>query len=121
MLSSVARTVRSWFDRSVTPGVAKISLHPLEERFPLPHTFKPQLNLRGALIAVSYRLTSIFAGCLLFGICGATAWMAMERIPNPLLRVAALIPMLATFLALLALLLTGISKFFRAILQAWVS
>jgi hypothetical protein len=89
------------------------------ERFPLPFTFKPRLSFGGACVALCQALISIFAGSLLFGVCGATAWMALEKIPDPLLRVVALIPMAAAFLALLALLMAGISLIFRTF-SSWM-
>jgi hypothetical protein len=119
MLYFVRRTLRSWFDTIVTLNVAQKSTQHANERFPLPFTFKPRLSFGSACIAVSQALISIFSGSLLFGVCGATAWMALEHIANPVLRVAALIPMVAAFLALLALLMTGISMAFRAVFP-WI-
>jgi hypothetical protein len=119
MLSFVQRRFRSWFDTTVTSAVAQQIVQPGRERFPLPFTFKPRLSFGSACIAVSQALISIFSGSLLFGVCGATAWMALEHIGNPVLRVAALIPMVAAFLALLALLMTGISMLFRAVFP-WI-
>jgi len=115
MLSFIQRTICSWFDAVVMPGVEEAGVQPASERFDLPHTFKPRLRFGGACVAVSQGLISIIAGSTLFGVCGATAWMALERIPSLILRVAALIPMVAVFLALLALLIGGISTMFRAI------
>ena len=115
MVHFVLRMIRSWFDFSLERGFEETSLPPAGERFPLPFTFKPHLSFRSACIAVSKALVNILCGTTLFAVCGTTAWLALEHIPNPALRVAALIPMVAVFLALLAFLLEGISSVFRAI------
>jgi hypothetical protein len=72
------------------------------ERFALPYKFQPRLRVSDAVVFALRALLRIFLGSILFGAWGAYALLAWTRIPNVYLRTAAMVPMFALFLAMLA-------------------
>ena len=72
------------------------------ERFAIPYMFQPALRPSQAAIAALRAFLRIFLGSLLFGVWGAYALLLWTSVPTPLLRVAAMIPMIALFLVLLS-------------------
>ncbi len=83
------------------------------ERFAIPHAFPPALSLPQAAVAALRTLLRIFLGSMLFGVWGAYALLLWTKIPNPFLRIAAMIPMIALFLVLLGGLLIGTTLLLR--------
>jgi hypothetical protein len=71
------------------------------ERFAIPHMFQPKLTPSQAFGAALRAFLRIILGSLLFGVWGAYAMLMWTSIHNPYLRVAAMIPMVGLFLALL--------------------
>jgi hypothetical protein len=72
------------------------------ERFALPYKFTPQLRVSHAALLALRALLRIFLGSILFGAWGAYTLLVWTSILNPYLRSAAMVPMFALFLALLA-------------------
>lgn len=85
------------------------------ERLPLPHTFKPRLTFREALVAVIGAFLRIFLGSLLFAFWGTYSLAAFTSIHNRFWRVAVLLPMFLTFVVLFGLLLLGTSALVRTL------
>jgi hypothetical protein len=85
------------------------------ERFAIPHAFKPRLSLFEACVAAFAALIRIFFGSLLFAVWGTYSLKAWTSIPNILLRVAVVLPMLVVFLLSFALLMIAISAVARAV------
>ncbi len=84
------------------------------ERFAIPYTFKPQLSLAEAIIAVGIAFLRIFLGSMLFAIWGTYSLVAWNSIRGSFWRVAALVPMVALFVLALGLLMLGISALVRS-------
>jgi hypothetical protein len=72
------------------------------ERLAIPYQFTPRLRVSDAVTLALRALLRIFLGSILFGAWGAYTLLAWTSIPNLYLRSAAMIPMFALFLALLA-------------------
>ena len=83
------------------------------ERFAIPYMFQPALRPSQAAVAALRSFLRIFLGSLLFGVWGAYALLLWTSITNPLLRVAAMIPMIALFLVLLGGVLIGTTLVLR--------
>jgi hypothetical protein len=83
------------------------------ERLPIPYLFQPALSLSEAVVATLRTGLRIFLGSVLFGVWGAYALLLWTSIANPFLRVAAMIPMVAVFLALLCGLLIATALLLR--------
>jgi len=87
--------------RSESESAAAAERSPFE-RFAIPFLFQPALTPAQATVAALRTLLRIFLGSLLFGVWGAYALLLWTSVPTPLLRVAAMIPMIALFLVLLS-------------------
>ena len=87
------------------------------ERLAIPFTFQPRISLFEAMLAVTAGLARIILGSILFAVCGTGIWMTWAAIPNPFLRMAAVVPMVLTFFVLLALLMIGIGLLLRRLLS----
>jgi hypothetical protein len=87
------------------------------ERFALPYVFTPRLSLLQALAATLGALLQIFLGSLLFAVWGAYTILVWPMFRSYFWRVAVLLPMLALFLLLLALVITGIAALVRMVSQ----
>ncbi len=74
----------------------------VHERLAIPFQFHPQLSVSDAAAFALRALVRIFLGSLLFGVWGAYSLLVWTSVHNPYLRGAAMIPMFAVFLALLA-------------------
>jgi len=85
------------------------------ERFALPYAFKPRLSLLEAVIAATGAFLRILLGSLLFAFWGVYTLMAWSSIPNSVLRVAAMLPLVGLFLLTFALLMLGISVLVRTV------
>lgn len=72
------------------------------ERFAIPYKFQPALRVSDAAVFALRSLLRIILGSLLFGVWGAYTLLAWTSIHNPYLRAAAMVPMAALFLILLA-------------------
>jgi hypothetical protein len=98
--------------RSDTESAAESARSPFE-RFAVPFMFQPRLTPAQALMAALRALLRIFLGSLLFGVWGAYALLMWTSIHNPFLRIAAMIPMIALFVALLCGLLIATTLVLR--------
>jgi hypothetical protein len=87
-------------EAAVPPAVAPGEKNPYE-RFAIPYLFQPALRPSEAALAALRSFLRILLGSLLFGVWGAYALLVWSSIPNPYLRAAAMIPMIALFLILL--------------------
>jgi hypothetical protein len=85
----------------------------LYKHFAVPHQFQPELTVSQAAVAALRAFLRIFLGSILFGVWGAYALLLWVSIPNLFLRVMAMIPMIALFLALLGGLLVGTTLVLR--------
>jgi hypothetical protein len=74
-----------------------------------PYSFKPELSLREAVVAVIAGLLRILFGSLLFAVCGAFALMTWKASHNMFWRIAATVGFAAIFLLCLALTLWAIA------------
>jgi hypothetical protein len=83
------------------------------ERFAIPYLFQPALSAAEAVRATLRTFLRIFLGSLLFGVWGAYALLLWTSIRNPFLRIAAMVPMIALFLALLCGLLIATTLLLR--------
>lgn len=83
------------------------------ERFAIPYSFPPAMSASEAVRATLRTFLRIFLGSILFGVWAAYALLAWTSIGNPLLRVAAMIPLVALFLALLCGLLVATTLLLR--------
>jgi hypothetical protein len=83
------------------------------ERLAIPYLFQPALSLSEAVVATLRAFVRIFLGSLLFGVWGAYAMLLWTSIPNPFLRVAAMILMITVFLVLLGGLLIATTLLLR--------
>lgn len=83
------------------------------ERLAVPHTFQPVLSVSDATWFALRALLRIFLGSLLFGAWGAYTMLAWANIHNPYLRAAAMVPIFALFLGLLAGLMIATSWLLR--------
>jgi hypothetical protein len=108
------------FPEAVMPAAGAAQSEDLErgerspfERFAIPYMFQPALRPSQAAIAALRSFLRIFLGSLLFGVWGAYALLLWTSIPNPLLRAAAMIPMIALFLVLLGGLLIATTLVLR--------
>lgn len=81
----------------------------IADRFAVPHSFPPDLTISQALVAVGGALVRICLGSLLFALWGVSSALTWSAIPNPLLRAAALAPILLLFLLTLLALLAGVT------------
>jgi hypothetical protein len=88
------------------------------ERFAIPFAFKPRLSVLEATVAAAAALLRIFLGCILFAVWGTYTLQIWFHVPNLLLRLAILIPLLFLFLISLALMMVVIAFLARAILPA---
>jgi hypothetical protein len=93
--------------------VAKAGQRSALGQFSVPFMFQPELTLSQAFIAALRAFLRIILGSILFGVWGAYALLVWTSIPNPVLRVAAMIPMIALFLALLCGLLIATTLLLR--------
>ena len=82
-------------------------------RLAIPFTFKPQLTLLEAVIATTGAVSRIFIASLLFAVWGTYSLVAWPRIPNVLLRLTALLFLLAAFALSLLLTMGAISVLMR--------
>jgi hypothetical protein len=82
-------------------------------QFAVPFMFQPELTLSQAFTAALRAFLRIILGSILFGVWGAYALLMWTSIPNPVLRVVAMIPMIALFLALLCGLLIATTLLLR--------
>jgi hypothetical protein len=80
------------------------------ERFAIPFQFHPQLSVSDAVVLALRALLRIFLGSILFGVWGAYALMAWTSIHNRYLLTAAMVPMFALFLTLLAGMMIATSR-----------
>lgn len=85
------------------------------ERFAIPFTFKPQLSISEAAIAVGGDLIRIFFGSLLFALWGALAYLAWRAVPFLVLRVAVLMVLVVVLAVAMVLLMLGISALGRIV------
>jgi hypothetical protein len=85
-------------------------------RLAIPHTFKPRLTFREAVVAVAGAFLRIFFGSLLFAVWGAYSLAAWTAIRSYIWRLAVLLPLLVIFLLSFALLLVTVSALVRALL-----
>ena len=99
--------------RSEPESVTEAAKRSPFERFAVPFMFQPSLTPAQAAMAALRTLLRIFLGSLLFGVWGAYALLVWTSIHNPLLRVAAMIPMIALFLLLLRGVLSGTTLVLR--------
>jgi hypothetical protein len=83
------------------------------ERFAIPYSFPPALSASEAVRATLRTFLRILLGSVLFGVWGACALLAWASIGNPVLRVAAMIPMIVLFLVLLCGLLVATTLLLR--------
>ena len=83
------------------------------EQFAVPFMFQPQLTPSQAFTAALRAFLRIILGSMLFGVWGGYALLMWVSIPNPILRVAAMIPMIVLFLALLCGLLIATTLILR--------
>lgn len=72
------------------------------ERFAIPYKFQPRLRVSDAVLFALRALLRIFLGSILFGAWGSYSLLAWSSIHNPYLLAAAMVPMFALFLAMLA-------------------
>ena len=96
-----------WADPAPSEGAEDCSAY---ERFAIPFKFQPRLKVSHALAFALQGLLRIFLGSILFGAWGAYTLLAWTSIPNLFLRTAAMVPMLALFLALLAAVVVVTSR-----------
>ena len=83
------------------------------ERLPLPHSFKPQLTVAEAALAVAGTTLRILTGSLLFAVWGACS-VAVWQSPHPLaLRCACLGLMFPAFLLAFGIVMLLIRALFR--------
>jgi hypothetical protein len=82
-------------------------------QFSVPFMFQPELTLSQAFTAALRAFLRIILGSILFGVWGAYALLVWTSISNPVLRVAAMIPMIALFLVLLCGLLIATTLLLR--------
>ena len=82
-----------------------------QERFAIPYKFTPRLSVSEAAIFALRALVRIFLGSILFGTWGAYSLLVWTSIPNAYVRGAAMIPMFALFLALLAGMMVVTARF----------
>jgi hypothetical protein len=101
------------FPEAVPPPAAVPGEKSPYETFAIPYLFQPALKPSQAAVAALRSFLRIFLGSLLFGVWGAYALLLWTSIPNPVLRVAAMIPMVALFLVLLGGLLVGTTLVLR--------
>jgi len=94
------------------PEAAERSVY---ERFAIPYSFKPQLSVTEAVVAATAAFFRIFLGSLLFAFWGAYSLSAVLSIRSWFLRVVVTVPLIALFLALLTLLMLGISTLARRV------
>jgi hypothetical protein len=83
------------------------------ERFAIPYSFPPAMRASEAVRATLRTFLRIFLGSILFGVWAAYTLLAWTSIRNPLLRVAAMIPLIALFLVLLCGLLVATTLLLR--------
>lgn len=83
------------------------------EQFAVPFMFQPELTPSQAFGAALRAFLRIVLGSILFGVWGAYALLMWVSIPNSLLRVVAMIPMIALFLVLLCGLLVATTLILR--------
>jgi hypothetical protein len=107
MISGIAKLFESPVDRTGRPGFRRLAV---------PHTFKPELSFKEAVIASIAAFLRIFLGSILFGFCGWYSLVALKAIRTPLWRATAALPMIAGFLLLFALLMAGISACVRRLM-----
>src|SRR5271165_1893706 len=87
----------------------------LADHFAIPHDFPPDLTLKEALVRVGGAIVRIFVGSLLFALWGVASALAWNAIPNPLLRVLALLPLLAVFLVAMTAVMMGVTAVVKKI------
>ncbi len=104
------RLLRTRISEFLADPAAEAADHSAYERFALPFKFQPRLRVTDAVIFALQTFLRIFLGSVLFGAWGAYTLLAWTSIPNLYLRTAAMIPMLALFLALLAVLMVATSR-----------
>jgi hypothetical protein len=81
----------------------------IADRFAIPHTFPPELTITQALVRVGGALMRICLGSLLFALWGVGSLMVWSAVANPFLRVLALLPLLAVFLATATGVMLGVT------------
>jgi len=87
----------------------------LADHFAIPHDFPPDLSLKEALVRVGGALVRICVGSLLFALWGVASARVWNAIPNPLLRVLALLPLLAVFLVAMTAVMLGVTAVVKKI------
>jgi|HubBroStandDraft_6_1064221.scaffolds.fasta_scaffold763859_2 hypothetical protein len=87
----------------------------LADHFAIPHDFPPDLTLKEALVRVGGALVRILVGSLLFALWGVASALAWNTIPNPFLRVLALLPLLAVFLVAMTAVMLGVTAVVKKI------
>lgn len=85
------------------------------ERFAIPYSFKPQLSFAEAVVAAIGAFIRVFLGCLLFAVWGSYSLFTWSAIRNPLLRVAAELPMFLLFVITTAALMIAITSLVKSI------
>jgi hypothetical protein len=109
------RTIQALIFGEHAAGVAATEAgdrSPLEQ-FAVPFMFQPQLTPSQAFTAALRAFLRIILGSMLFGVWGGYALLMWVSIHNPVLRVAAMIPMIALFLVLLCGLLIATTLLLR--------
>jgi hypothetical protein len=89
---------------------AAVEERPEYDRLAIPFKFQPRLSVYDATLLALRGLLRICLGSILFGAWGAYALMAWTSIPNLYLRTAAMVPMFALFLAMLAGMMIATSR-----------
>jgi len=79
------------------------------ERFAIPFSFKPRLTVWEATLAAVVSFARIVLGSILFAFWGTGILFVWSKITNLLLRIAAVLPLIALFVVALAALMYCIS------------
>jgi hypothetical protein len=83
------------------------------ERFQIPYSFKPQLDVVEAVAAALVAFLRILLGSLLFAFWGVYSLAALSRIRSWFWRAALAAPLVVLFLALFGLLMLAIAALGR--------
>lgn len=83
------------------------------ERFAIPYSFKPQLSLAEAAVAAFGAFIRIVLGSILFAVWGAYILLTWTTVHNLVLRCAAVLALVASLGAAMALLMLGVTALTR--------
>jgi hypothetical protein len=87
----------------------------VNERFPIPFTFKPQLSFIEAVVATAGAFSRVLLGSLLFAVWGAYSLALWTAARSFVWRIGVLLPLFLLFLLSFALLMIAISALVRII------